>query len=62
MSREEVFSIEAGCEIRPAQFDDWPIIADFNTRLADETELSGLAFDRIVFNFPHTGGGVDSYM
>ena len=48
MSREVVFSIEAGCEIRPAQFDDWPIIADFNTRLADETEGKRLELDTIA--------------
>ena len=48
MSRDEVFPTEARFEIRPAQFDDWPTIADFNTRLADETEGKQLESDTIA--------------
>lgn len=33
--------------IRPAQFEDWPIIADFNIRLAAETEGKTLQQDII---------------
>ena len=38
MSRDESLPAKACWEIRPAQFDDWPVITDFNTRLAEETE------------------------
>ncbi|MEK6258440.1 MAG: GNAT family N-acetyltransferase [Planctomycetota bacterium] len=38
MSRDECLPTKARWEIRPAQVDDWPVIADFNTRLAAETE------------------------
>lgn len=38
MSRDEMLPAKACWEIRPAQFADWPVIADFNTRLAEETE------------------------
>lgn len=35
-------------EIREARFDDWPVIADFNTRLAAETEGKRLDPDTIA--------------
>lgn len=38
MSRDESLPTQAHWEIRPAQFDDWSVIAEFNTRLAAETE------------------------
>ena len=38
MSRDDQISTEADWEIRPARFDDWPAIADFNIKLASETE------------------------
>lgn len=48
MSRDEVLPTEARLVIRSAQFDDWPTIADFNTRLADETEGKRLEPDTIA--------------
>ena len=48
MSHDEVFLTEARLEIRLARFDDWPTIADFNTRLADETEGKRLEPDTIA--------------
>lgn len=38
MSRDDLIPTDAGWEIRPARFEDWPTIADFNIKLADETE------------------------
>ena len=38
MSRYEKLPTQAQWDIRPAQFDDWAVIADCNTRLAEETE------------------------
>jgi GNAT superfamily N-acetyltransferase len=48
MSRDEMLPTEARLEIRSAQFDDWPTIADFNTRLAYETEGKRLDPDTIA--------------
>lgn len=48
MSHDEALPTEARWEIRPAQFDDWPTIADFNTRLAGETEGKRLEPDTIA--------------
>jgi len=43
-----VMPSETQLQIRPAVLDDWPVIADFNTRLADETEGKRLEPDTIA--------------
>jgi GNAT superfamily N-acetyltransferase len=48
MLRDEKFPTQADWEIRLAQFADWPVIADFNTRLAEETEGKRLEPDTIA--------------
>ncbi len=48
MSCDENLPTQADWEIRPARFDDWPVIADFNTRLAAETEGKRLDPDTIA--------------
>ncbi len=48
MSPVSVVPPEAQLQIRPAALDDWPVIADFNTRLADETEGKRLDPDTIA--------------
>ena len=48
MSSNSVLPPEAHLQIRPAVLDDWPVIADFNTRLADETEGKRLDPDTIA--------------
>ena len=48
MSSNSVLPPEAQLQIRPAALDDWPVIADFNTRLADETEGKRLDSDTIA--------------
>ena len=48
MSSDSQLSSESELQIRPAVLDDWPVIADFNTRLADETEGKHLDPDTIA--------------
>ena len=48
MPSNNMFPVEAGLKIRPAEFADWPIIAEFNTCLADETEHKQLNPDTIT--------------
>lgn len=48
MSHDPSMSIASQLQIRPAELSDWPIIADFNTRLADETEGKRLDPDTIA--------------
>lgn len=48
MSRDEEVPTEARLQIRSAQFDDWPTIADFNMQLAYETEGKRLQPDTIA--------------